>query len=54
MNPYYNHAVRPYLSDRCYSSSKGGNCQPGYRLIATDTDDDGKVDKWQCCRSRLW
>ena len=51
---YYNHSIRPYLNDRCYTSSEGDSCQPGYRSVASDTSDDGVNDKWQCCRNWLW
>ena len=48
--PYYRSSIRPYLSVRCYTSSKSDHCTPGYRKVKKDTDGDGKRDTFKCCR----
>jgi len=40
----------PYLSKRCYTSSKSDHCTPGYRKVKKDTDNDGIKDTFKCCR----
>lgn len=46
---YYRTSVKPYLSRRCYSSSRAEDCLPGYRKISLDDNDDGKLE-FKCCR----
>jgi len=50
---YYKNYVRPYLTGRCYTSSEGSGCQPGYISVGTDTNEDGVKNRWQCCRKWL-
>ena len=57
--PYYATSILPYLTDRCYTSSRSDDCVPGYKSIKVGGRDDRRLNmtgersekgQFKCCR----